>query len=121
MVHYAGRKKKKHFFHCPIQLVTILEPERCFEPDGVFRFSNFVLFFPLIYVEIRKITLFIHIATAVTHFLCFNLHECHITNVYVVLDIPPMQKFLKIHCLHWVKTPFLLEHGCFNAVNMGSG
>ena len=44
----------------------------------------------------------------------------NITNVYHKLVIAPMQKFLKIHCLHWKKTPLCLQHGYFGAVNMGS-
>ena len=31
-----------------------------------------------------------------------------------------MQKFLKIHCFHWKKTPFCFKYGCFSAFNMGS-
>ena len=57
----------------------------------------------------RKITLFRHIAAAITPCIYFHLHEYHITNVDHKLDIAPMQKFLKIHYLHWEKTPFCLE------------
>ena len=68
----------------------------------------------------RKITLFRHIAAAITPCIYFHLHEYHITNVDHKLDIAPMQKFLKIHYLHWEKTPFCLKHGYFSAVNTGS-
>ena len=44
----------------------------------------------------RKITLFRHIATAITPFISFHLHKCHITKVYHKMDIAPMQKILKI-------------------------
>ena len=68
----------------------------------------------------RKIKKFRHIATAITTFIYFQSYKYHITNVYHRLDIAPMQKFLKIHYLHWKKTPYCLEHGYFVAINMGS-
>ena len=74
---YTGQQKK-----CPFQLLTNPGPEWCAEHDGVFRFSNFVLVFTKVYIEISKITLFRHIATIVTPFIYFNLHKYHITNVY---------------------------------------
>ena len=55
----------------------------------------------------RKISLFRHIATAITPFIYFYLHKNHITNVYHKLDIARMQKFLKIHCFHWKKRHFV--------------
>ena len=68
----------------------------------------------------RKIAFSRHITTANTPFIYHNLPKYHITNVNHELDIAPMQKFLKINCLHKKKTPFFLEHGYFGAVNMGS-
>ena len=68
----------------------------------------------------RKMTLFRHIAAAITRFICFDLHNYQITNVYHQLDIASMQELLKIHYLHWEKKPFCLEHGYFGAVNTGS-
>ena len=68
----------------------------------------------------RNSTLFCHIATARTPFIYFHLLKYNITNLYDKLDIAPIQKFLKMHCLRWIKMPVCLEHGYLCAVNMGS-
>ena len=113
-------QQKNTFFQYPNQLFTNLGPEWCAEHDDIFGFSNFVLDFPLLYVEIRQTTLFRHIAIVSTPFIYSHLHKCHITNVYHKWNFASKQKFLEIHCLHRKKTPLHLEHGYYHAVNMGS-
>ena len=67
-----------------------------------------------------KITFYRRIGTALTPFIYIHSHKYHITNVYHKLDIAPIQKVLKIHCLHWKTTSFCLEHGYIGVVNTGS-
>ena len=53
---YTGQQKKT-LFSIPFPIVNECWTEWCDKHIGVFRFSNFVLFFPYLYVEIGKITL----------------------------------------------------------------
>ena len=112
--------KKKHLIQYPFHLLLNIGPEWWAELDDVFRFSNCVLVFPWLYVEIRKKHFFAIVPLQLLllyTFICINI----ISKMYIINRTLLLCKdFLVSIARTGKKMPFCLGHGYFHAVNMAS-